>query len=542
MQKSLVQALLIVVIGAIALNMMLQLGETTSLGKCINYLRGHGYWVMAAGQCFDADLVPCSDNTTDLGSSTHRWRDEYLSGSIQVGGGVIPLTLPDGSAYFDAGVRIRTAHGGFGLVALGHDAVMPLHSGTGSFDLTGGTYDNQFTSTTPIFEAEDMEKSNWIVISGGDYFGAAAEVETYIDANNVALHTMNWAWDMTNVPFVVVAHPIFASCAAGHVHIDAKSLGDFRVHSYEHIGGCLGYFELDAGKDDTSNLCLHTDAAGYSGVESIDMDYRTGDLQPDDHASIVKIALDETGAVSSNTTTEIDFINFITTDNQTAIKNALRVRQGFDSALKVSGGIRENPDYGYQVTLANVATDRVNGIPPDGTAFLDTSASDELLFGADGDYVLIGDDNTFEATESVISLMANKDVLEEYYYSTGIGTWSALTETNTLNGFQQSGVIAFNAPTDWAKTNVVVPAGAAISNAYYIKIVRTRNILGAPPVEDFFKIYTASSTTDFEIRGDGTIRPVEMADAAAPNNSFYYSLTQSKLVYKDNAGTVHDLW
>lgn len=50
------------------------------------------------------------------------------------------------------------------------------------------------------------------------------------------------------------------------------------------------------------------------------------------------------------------------------------------------------------------------------------------------------------------------------------------------------------------------------------------------------------SSTVFTIRSDGTIRPVELADAAAPNNSLYFSTTQNKLVYKDNGGVVHDLW
>jgi len=36
--------------------------------------------------------------------------------------------------------------------------------------------------------------------------------------------------------------------------------------------------------------------------------------------------------------------------------------------------------------------------------------------------------------------------------------------------------------------------------------------------------------------------PDTLADGDAPNNSLYYSSTQSKLVYKDGAGSVHDLY
>lgn len=56
---------------------------------------------------------------------------------------------------------------------------------------------------------------------------------------------------------------------------------------------------------------------------------------------------------------------------------------------------------------------------------------------------------------------------------------------------------------------------------------------------------------DYEVTGAGTnpvidsngfFRPQSSADGSAPNNSIYYSTTQSKLVYKDSGGTVNDLY
>jgi hypothetical protein len=44
------------------------------------------------------------------------------------------------------------------------------------------------------------------------------------------------------------------------------------------------------------------------------------------------------------------------------------------------------------------------------------------------------------------------------------------------------------------------------------------------------------------IKPDGSIQPASMADSAATNNSIYYSTTASKLVYKDAAGTVNNLY
>jgi hypothetical protein len=44
------------------------------------------------------------------------------------------------------------------------------------------------------------------------------------------------------------------------------------------------------------------------------------------------------------------------------------------------------------------------------------------------------------------------------------------------------------------------------------------------------------------INADGSFSPPTLTDAAAANNTMYYSSTQSKLVYKDSGGTVHALY
>lgn len=460
--------------------------------------------------------------------------------TLEVGEDRSLLPLLVGGAYFDAGIIVRTEHGGIGQMTLGHNAAAPIHEGEGSFDFTGGAYENLFTATANVFAAEDAEVSNWIIITSGAYTGATAEIELFIDATHVVVHT-SWMWDIAVSDFVIINHPIFASTTRGHVHIDTKSHGDFHVHSYDHMADCLVHFEMNNAADDLSALCIEMDASGFSDSEAIRVRYNTGALQPADLLSLLKISLNDVEAVASDATTHIDLIELLTLDQEDATKHAIHVGQGFDIAFVVSGGTEEDPDHGYEVT-PDVPVDRVNGIAPDGTAFLDVSASDLTIFDAENDYILIGSDAIFEAIVVVLDTGANRDIDEDYYYSTGAGTWAALVVADTVDGFQQSGIITFEAPGAWALSNATVPAGAAINNAFYIKIERMRVHVGIPPIEAYFKTYSASSTTDFEIRGDGTIRPVEMADAAAPNNSLYFSTTQNKLVYKDNGGVVHDLW
>jgi hypothetical protein len=52
----------------------------------------------------------------------------------------------------------------------------------------------------------------------------------------------------------------------------------------------------------------------------------------------------------------------------------------------------------------------------------------------------------------------------------------------------------------------------------------------------------SNGTEKFAIFSNGGIQPASMADSAATNNSIYYSTTASKLVYKDAAGTVNNLY
>jgi len=78
---ALVIALIIALIAPIATSI---LGQTTA--DYIANLRGQGYWVLAAGDCYPEDFVPCTDNTQRLGSPEARWKEIWLgSSSLHIG-------------------------------------------------------------------------------------------------------------------------------------------------------------------------------------------------------------------------------------------------------------------------------------------------------------------------------------------------------------------------------------------------------------------------------------------------------------------------
>lgn len=438
---------------------------------------------------------------------------------------------------------IRSQNWSTSQLNFSHDAVIPESTGTGSYDYTGGAYERLFTATAPIFSATDETRPSMILIMSGTYVGAVAEVEHYVSNTQVILTGENgFDQDLTNVAFGVMPPPRFGVADTGAAVHSTFGINTFMFRSTDATSPYPFFIYTDNAGNDISTVQINVDNNGYDDNEAIDIVYNAGNMTAGQLASILKVTADVSGATTADNSTEIDFIQIDKVGSNDAETHAIHVGQGFDTAMSVSGGQRLDPNYGYTVTAAHAVTDRVTGVAPLGTAFLESSAGNVQIFVAQNDYILIGSNATFEAIPVYLTTPASHSVIPTYYYSTGAGTWATLPASDTTGGFTANGIVSFTAPSGWATTNVVVPAGAAITSGYYVKIVRTRGTLVTVPTESFFKIYTSSSTTDFQIRGDGTIRPVHMADVSAPNDSIYYSTTSNKLCYKDSGGTVNALY
>ncbi len=467
---------------------------------------------------------------------------------LQVGTATPLFSLYSGSSFMsqlqvDGAGIFRSSPWSASILSFNSTATIPERSGTGTYDYTGGAYERLLTATAPIFVPSDETRPVMILIMSGVHVGAVGEVEHYISATQIQLTGENgFDTDLVGVTFGVLPTPTFGVAESGAVVHSTYGVNTFMFRSTNATSPYPFFiYTTDLGND-VSTVQVNVENNGYSNNNAVDINFVTGNMPADTRASILNIVADKSGATSSSNTTEIDFIDIQQLGVNSSQSHAIHVGQGFDQAMTVSGGSRVNPSYGYQVTAAGAVTDRVTGVAPDGTAFLDTSASDVQIFNAVNDYILLGSTGMFEAVPVYLTIGASHPINATYWYSTGAGTWATLVVSDTTNGFQNSGLMAFNAPAAWATTDRVTPAGAAITNGYYIKIVRTRGTITRVPTEDYFKLYTSSSTSDFSIRGNGTIKPVQMADASAPNDSIYYSTTSSVLVYKDSSGTVHQLY
>ncbi|MBU8911317.1 MAG: hypothetical protein KOO65_08610 [Desulfobacterales bacterium] len=447
----------------------------------------------------------------------------------------------NGRFYTSSGIRSEALEWGGSLIGFdsgGLDIIDDHTAHEADFDLTGGSFEALMTDLAGTFDSDDVGR--WIIVRTGAKRGAMAAIAAVIDTDNVVLHTMGWDDDLADFGYYVITHPQIVMGDGYHSEFQCNSEGHFDVHSNDWVGSQYSNYmfevELEAGADGVDGGFFEAKANGYNAVQAIVADYQSGDLQPGDTGGGMGIRVDVSEATSADATTEIDAYLAVTVNGSDANTTALRILPGFTNAVIVQGATAVDPSYGYDfVAVGGVTTDRVTGAPQAGTAFLDTSTTDMTIFGANGDKILIGNAIDFEVLEYTELGGGGKNIVATFEYSTGNDTWATLPIlTDGTTGFQQSGQISWSAPGAWAASNA--SDGDAITSAKYIRITRTyAPTIVAPPVEAHFKIYL-DRVLGMSIRGDATISPTTLADAAAPNFSIYYSSTQSKLVFKD--GTV----
>ncbi len=159
--------------------------------------------------------------------------------------------------------------------------------------------------------------------------------------------------------------------------------------------------------------------------------------------------------------------------------------------------------------------------------------SNTVLFSSIHNYILIGRSKPFGILELMLTTKASNSVGIQLEYSTGNNTWKPLTFSDQTSELKTSGKLSFSPPSDWVAITEI--DGQTIPSHYYIKMNRTLDISIYPVTEDM-KIYETSTRGEMLIRGDGTIKPAQLENSEAVNNSIYYNGTN--LVFKDPTGVI----
>ena len=496
------------------------------------------------------EFVTLEAKSSDVSAITGEYRITALSdgfpstfvfGGNELTGNEKFNVWPTGHIQNRDGVRTVSPRYGPAFLSFTFDCADPVHSdGIGSYDHTGGgSGERLFTKTNTNFDftQEDVDIGNWILLLGPN-LGAFLEIKTFVDGDNVLIDGFGLDQDLVSQSFAVYKHPVFISGDGNKTEVSVSSDGIFEIFSYQFTGDNMVGVELNGASDESSALFITANSNGHNLNDALHIQHNTGDLQAGDLSHSLHINLDEVAADSADSTTDIQAIRLETTDVSSAEKCGICLGPGFNNAMRISGATAIDPDYGYEISSGSVV-DRVNSGGGGNDAFIN-NAVDEQVFDSDDDYILIGSDNTFEIITTNLAINGSLDSTLSFFYSKAGGGWTGFSPSDGTNGFTNSGNITFAAPGDWTKDDEAEGDGD-ITNAYYIKIQRTRNGVYTFPTEDFFKIFTSAST-GMAIRGDGSIQLVDSTDAAMVNNSLYFSTDQSNVVWKDNGGVVRDLY
>lgn len=127
------------------------------------------------------------------------------------------------------------------------------------------------------------------------------------------------------------------------------------------------------------------------------------------------------------------------------------------------------------------------------------------------------------------------------FNSTDRYLWSG---TNSLNVVKDDGTSTHLTVLNTGKVGVgtVSPAGQLEVNSKATSTVGLIVKAISSQTANLIEAQDSSGTATTVVRPDGSIGLPTLADSAAANNSLYYSSTQSKLVYKDQAGTANPLY
>lgn len=500
---------------------------------------------------FSDNILPTASGTIDLGTTDLPFNDIATTGKVYLGD-ASPIFSGTGFVNGDAWVKGRIQAGagavlkatewGTSLFTTPYTGLGTTRAGTCTFDLTGGAYEKLFTVVPTggwVFTSGDVGKI--IILITGTHIGAVAIIEEYVDATNVILETCGWDDDVAAGTRFIQPIDLMSFTSP---ELKVNNIGttcEWENNAYDHTAPYCTKLEASAAASGVTNLRIKTGADGWGNVDSMQIYHNTGVLPSGSLQKVVRVVLDDSLCTSSPGP-EIQCFKFSRTKgNSVAEVDAISVGTEFTHALHVDGSTAANPGYGYTFSAAFAVTDRVNSGGGGNDSFINAAVNTQL-FTADNTGILIGSDNTFTVIEYVMQVAGSATITPTWQYSTGNGTWATLSVSDTTLGFRQSGKISFTPPIAWAKSNKCNGSTGDITSAYYVRITRTANSLATPPTEKYFELFSGGSVTDMLIRGDGTIQPAQMIDASAENVSIYYSLTQNKLVFKDLAGVVRDLY
>jgi len=273
---------------------------------------------------------------------------------------------------------------------------------------------------------------------------------------------------------------------------------DETVVSIDSAGNMTGLESIvvdhTATENDDFGIEVIVDAAGFSDVKAIDVDYITGAIGAGEDEEVFFANIDQ----SASTGGRVVAFEVLSTTTGSAEVDAIEVGAGIHPIRQISG------TFGDLDSLLVVAVDQLTALSQGGAGNIST-------FVADDDTMTFGDDVKFEELELILDTGASgSGIAPVFEYSTGVGTWATYGPADGTNGMKNTGVVA------WLLADI--PSWATgTGGEYLIRITRTRNSVATTPIIDLVQREVG---TDFAWTDEGNLEicGIQLADKAAPAN------------------------
>ena len=249
-----------------------------------------------------------------------------------------------------------------------------------------------------------------------------------------------------------------------------------------------GTIRLDhtAVENDDHALEIDINAAGFSDVKVIDIDFITGSIGSGESEAIILINIDETSAGGG----DVSALEVLATEGSADNINALFVGATIHPIIQLSG------TFANAESISNDGADVL-------TALSSGGAGNISAFVADDDFLTIGHSAKFEEIEAILDTgSSGPGIKPTFEYSTGSGTWASFGPTDGTNAFRNTGIIA------WLDSDIPSWAVGAGSE-FLIRITRTRTNITTTPIIDKIQI-SADTLYSWDKNGDQVINNLSL--------------------------------
>lgn len=472
---------------------------------------------------------PTVDNTVDIGKTTFRFKDLYLSGSLK--DDTVSLTVAHAKDAHDK--RVDTW--GDGLQYATQTASVDYN--TTNLKITStelDTIQGISTAASPTFTGMsltgelDITKASTLLIDLNPGFTGTGEVINITPSAALATEDSEWDGIVINGDALDPGVGIIG-CHIHGIHID--------------MSGVL--MTREPGVDG-----LRIDMPATSHIERVHALHAN-------HGIYLEADITTLAASSHSTTIDIVYNDVGSTGGFVHALDVASIDAG--AATMVAVGTHSGIDVIHQHIGTATAFDKVWEYDDSGTSWVDvttacgSAGTDVALWDAQDDVVYFGHATTFDEIICTWATPATKSMHFTFYYSVGSSVFTRFYPSDDTNGGQINGVIRFSASDigSWATDTV-----NGTASKYWIKVIRTR-LAGTAPTEDTVKfikgvsyewnktgVITAAGLTltnaITEFSTDGTM--VDNSNSAVPTEAAVVTYVAAQITAEDldtagNTGT-----